>query len=189
MAYLQHLNFEYFIMQKKIVLIGYMGTGKSSIGKILSYKLTLPFIDLDNYISEKEKLSIPQLFLKKGTLYFRRKEKEYLIELLNSDKRFILSTGGGTPCYYDNMSAINTLSTSIFINTPLKILVERLKINKASRPLISHLDNTELTEFVAKHLFERNKFYHKAKIHITNKDSISTSVTTIIAKLEQFNAL
>jgi len=182
---LQSLNFEYFIMSKKIILIGYMGTGKSSIGKKLADKLNIPFIDLDEYISLKEKKTISQLFEIKGVLYFRKKEREYLNELLNNNNSFILATGGGTPCYYDNIEQINKYGISVLINTPLNKLVNRLAINKDSRPLISHLKDDELTEFIAKHLFERNNYYHQAQIHVNNDDDIDKTANNIIKELAQ----
>jgi shikimate kinase len=166
-------------MLTKIILLGYMGTGKSSIGKSLAKTFHQNFIDLDTYISEREQLSIPKIFETKGVLYFRKKEKEYLNELLHNKDSFILATGGGTPCYYDNIAQINKHGVSISINTPLNLLVNRLKKNKASRPLISHLDDEDLAEFVAKHLFERNTFYHQAQITVNNAKNIEETVNSI----------
>jgi len=185
---LQSLNFEYFIMSKKIVLIGYMGTGKSSIGKKLADKLNIPFIDLDEYISLKESSAISTIFETKGILYFRKKEREYLNELLNNKDDFILATGGGTPCYYDNIKQINNYGISILINTPLNILVNRLATNKDSRPLISHLKDEELTEFIAKHLFERNNYYHKAQLIVNNANSIEETATSIEKALKEITS-
>jgi shikimate kinase len=172
-------------MPTKIILLGYMGTGKSSIGKSLAKTLLLNFIDLDSYISNQEKLSIPKIFETKGVLYFRKKEKEYLNELLNNKENFILATGGGTPCYYNNIAKINKYGTSILINTPLNLLVNRLKENKANRPLISHLDDKDLTEFVAKHLFERNTFYQQAQVKVNNITSVEETVISIKKALKE----
>ena len=170
-------------MQKKIVLVGYMGTGKTSIGKKLAKELMIPFIDLDHYIEQKENKTINQLFKSKGELFFRKKEKAYLEALLNNTKSFVLATGGGTPCYYNNMKIITDNTISIFINTPLNKLVARLQKDKAERPLINHLNNEDLTEFIAKHLFERNQFYQQAMINYNNTTSINTIVTDLAKQI------
>ena len=171
-------------MQNKIVLVGYMGTGKSAIGNELSKLLNIDFIDLDGYIATQEASEIAAIFEEKGEFYFRKKEKEALEQLLNNNHNFILATGGGTPCYYNNMKLISKKSTSFFINTPLNILVERLSKDKSKRPLISHLNNDDLTEFIAKHLFERNQFYQEANYTIVNNKTINDVVKKIIALLE-----
>ncbi len=170
-------------MQNKIILVGYMGTGKSAIGKKLAKVLGIDFIDLDHYIEEKEEQEITTIFEKKGELYFRKVEKKYSEQLLSSNYNFILATGGGTPCYYNNMKFINEKSISFFINTPLNILVERLAKNKNQRPLIKHLNNDELMEFIAKHLFERNQFYQEANYAITNNTTVNDAVKEIIKLL------
>ena len=170
-------------MQKKIVLVGYMGTGKTSIGKKLADKLAIPFIDLDHYIENQEGIPINQLFKTKGALYFRKQEKIYLEKLLNDNKSFVLATGGGTPCYYNNMKKIIEHAVSVFINTPLNELVSRLQKEKAKRPLISHLTDVDLTEFVAKHLFERNQFYQQAKINYNNNTTIDTIVNDLAKQI------
>ena len=87
----------------KIVLIGYMASGKSTIGKILAKELNLSFIDLDHYISDREQMSIPEIFNQKGEIYFRKIETKCLLEVLEKEQEFILSLGGGTPCYGNNM--------------------------------------------------------------------------------------
>ena len=170
-------------MQNKIVLVGYMGTGKSAIGNELSKLLNIDFIDLDGYIATQEASEISTIFEEKGELYFRKKEKEALEQLLNSNRNFILATGGGTPCYYNSMKLISKKSISFFINTPLNILVERLTKDKSKRPLIKHLNNDDLMEFIAKHLFERNQFYQQANYAITNNTTVNDAVKEIIKLL------
>jgi len=170
-------------MQNKIVLVGYMGTGKSAIGNELSKLLNIDFIDLDGYIATQEASEIAAIFEEKGELYFRKKEKEALEQLLNSNRNFILATGGGTPCYYNNMKLISKKSSSFFINTPLNILAERLTKGKSKRPLIKHLNDDDLTKFIAKHLFERNQFYQKANYTITNNTTVNDAIKEIIKLL------
>ncbi|MDY7396608.1 shikimate kinase [Aureibaculum sp. 2210JD6-5] len=148
----------------KLVLLGYMASGKTTIGKILAKKLQIPFIDLDNYISEKENLSIPEIFKIKGEVYFRKKETQFLIELLKKDAEFILALGGGTPCYGNNMGIINKYANSFYLKSSLQNTYNLLskEENKKVRPLISEIPNENLKEFIAKHLFERNQFYEQA---------------------------
>ena len=148
----------------KIVLLGYMASGKTSIGKKLAKMLNVPFVDLDDLISEKEKLSIQNIFKIKGEIYFRKKEIESLNEILLQKDNFILAVGGGTPCYGSNISVINNNSTSIYLKSSLQSIYNRLsdKKKKQKRPLISEINNKELKEFIAKHLFERSPFYEQA---------------------------
>ncbi|MFY0604366.1 MAG: shikimate kinase [Flavobacteriaceae bacterium] len=166
----------------KIVLLGYMASGKTTIGKVLSEKLFLPLIDLDKYIAEKEKLSISDIFKNKGEIYFRKIEHQYLKELLSLKDKFILSLGGGTPCYAGNMDLIsqNEDVISIYLDANIPTIVERLKKGKKRRPLVASLSDEKLTEFVAKHLFERRNFYNLAnhRVSVTNK-SLSNVVTEI----------
>lgn len=152
----------------RIVLLGYMASGKSSIGKKLSKRLAVDFIDLDDYITEKEKMSISTIFNEKGEIYFRKIEHQYLKEILTTKDDFILSLGGGTPCYANNIEMINTANTtSIYLQGNVPTMVKRLIKKKAKRPLIASLGDEKIPEFVAKHLFERRFFYEQA--HITIK--------------------
>lgn len=150
-----------------------MGTGKSHISNILSTKLNFKLFDLDKEISNKLELSIPEIFEKYGEIFFRKAEKETLEEILNSENNCILSVGGGTPVYYENMKTINAQSVSIYLRTGVSTLTERLKKNKEKRPLIAKISDEDLPEFIAKHLFERNPYYSKAQ-YIVDTDNKST---------------
>lgn len=149
-----------------ISLVGYMGSGKSHVAKVLSQKLQLKIIDLDKEISIKNNLSISEIFAQRGEIYFRKQEKEILEEILATNNSGILSVGGGTPCFYNNMNTITQHSESFFLRTSVKTLSERLIPQKSKRPLIAHIQDGDLPEFIAKHLFERNAFYSKAKFTI-----------------------
>lgn len=166
----------------KVILLGYMTSGKTAVGKLLAKKLFLPFIDLDKYISEKEGMTISDIFKQRGEIYFRKIEHQYLKELLDSQEKFVLSLGGGTPCYAGNMDLIknDTSSTSIYLEASINTLVERLQRGKNKRPLVSDLSDEKLIEFVAKHLFERRNYYQQAahKVQVNDK-SLSTLVTEI----------
>ena len=163
----------------KIVLLGYMASGKSTIGREISKKLDMKFIDLDDYVSKRESRSISEIFKVKGEIYFRRIESLYLSEILNSKGNFILSLGGGTPCYSNNMELIlNSEASSIYIKTSIKTIVSRLTAEKSKRPLVADLENDKLTEFVAKHLFERRFFYEQATITMNTEDKSAEEITT-----------
>ena len=163
-----------------------MTSGKSFIGKTLAERLKLPFIDLDIYIEKKEKMTISRIFKSKGEVYFRTIESNYLREILKQEKNYILSLGGGTPCYASNMDVINaaTNSTSIYLKTSILTIIKRLIKEKNKRPLVQSLEENELKEFVAKHLFERSIYYNKANhtIETDNKDEnkISKEIITLL---------
>ena len=169
-----------------IVLIGYMGSGKSTIGKNLSKIINFDFIDLDDYIQKKENLTIPQIFERKGEIYFRKIEHLYLNELLQMDS-IILSLGGGTPTYGSNMDAILNAPhvQSMYLKCSIPNLVTRLRHGKSSRPLIAHLKNDEeLTEFIGKHLFERSFYYNQSRhALVTDDKSVEMITEEIIACL------
>lgn len=165
----------------KIILLGYMGSGKSTIGYSLSKSLNMPCIDLDEYIEDKENKTIKMIFSEHGEIYFRKKERFYLEELINKDDSFILALGGGTPCYYDNMDLINNSSQtkSIYLKTDIDTLVSRLSDEKSKRPIIAGFTSDELLkEFIAKHIFERSYFYTKAQ-HIVNNVTLDKSIKQI----------
>ena len=156
------------IINKKIVLLGYMGSGKSTIAKLLSKKLDLMNVDLDNYIEKKENKSIGNIFKISGELYFRRIENKYLKDLLDSDNYKIISIGGGTPCYSDNIELITERKCIIFyLRANVDTLADRLFSEKDKRPLISRIKfKKDLKTFISKHLFERNHFYLKSNFVI-----------------------
>ncbi|WP_290696839.1 shikimate kinase [Lacinutrix sp.] len=169
-----------------IILLGYMASGKSKIGKELAKILNYEFKDLDNVIEIEENKSVKDIFRDSGELYFRKKEKEYLDTLLKHSKNTIISLGGGTPCYYDTIdSLINNKSLkTVYLKVSIEVLVDRLKKEKSKRPLITKIETNELlAEFIGKHLFERSYYYNKAEIKINANDSVDTIVEDIILRL------
>jgi shikimate kinase len=168
----------------KIVLLGYMASGKSSIGKKIAKSMAMNFIDLDDYIIAHEKMSIADIFKKKGEVYFRLIEHQYLKEILSKDDNFILSLGGGTPCYANNMDEVNKGDTiSVYLNGSIPTMVKRLLKKKAERPLIASLGDEQIPEFVAKHLFERRFFYEQAKMTLKIDDKTKSEVAIALEKL------
>lgn len=153
-----------------IVLIGYMGSGKSTVGKVLARELEMDFIDFDDYIEAKESQSIPDIFKHKGEVYFRKKETFYLDELLDKKPNAVISLGGGTPCFGTNMETITASSPDVFyLKLSVDTLLNRLRPEKANRPLIKDIADEDLSDFIRKHLFERNYYYLKSP-HIVNVD-------------------
>jgi len=151
----------------KLVLIGYMGSGKSSVGRLLSQSLSYSFIDLDNWIAASEGVTISKLFLKKGELYFRKKEASSLSTILSENNNLVLSTGGGTPCYGTVMDDLNQTNevVTIYLKNDLETLTQRLFKEKDTRPLISHLESeVAVNDFIRKHLFERSYYYNQADV-------------------------
>ena len=160
----------------KLLLIGYMGSGKSFYGKKLAKKKDLAYIDLDQYIEEQENASIAQIFENKGEVYFRKKETKYLAELLKSGKDCVFALGGGTPCYSNNLEQIKSDNDciSVYLQKSVMDISKHLYAEKSTRPLIAHFSNEEdLVEYISKHLFERQAFYLQAdhRINLSQMDS------------------
>lgn len=144
----------------QVCVIGYMMSGKSTIGPLLAHKLSLPFEDLDEMISKEAQMSVQDLLRKKGELAFRKLERTELLKALGKEN--VLSLGGGTPCYYDNIDVLLKQSFVVYLQWSMKTLVNRLLEERASRPLLDGVSDEDLYEYVAKHVFDRRPFYEKA---------------------------
>lgn len=153
----------------RIILIGYMGAGKSTLGKHLAIKLGIPFIDSDKRIEEQEGLSIKEIFDQKGESYFRMKEVE-LINTLFTEKEFVLSTGGGLPCFNGLMDELNSLGNTIYLQHKNELLFGRLRSNNSKRPLLAELNDDELRAYIASKIEEREIYYTKAQIILKKED-------------------
>lgn len=164
----------------KISLLGYMGSGKTTIGRQLAASLQLNFLDLDELIEQNQGKSIHRIFTESGQIKFRKLEKQILDEVLTTEDDFVLALGGGTPAYFDNMDFINQNTTSVYLRADMGSLLERLKEEKDKRPLLSHLDPDELPEFLAKHLFERRNFYERADFVVDIKNKTISEITAQI---------
>jgi len=166
-----------------IILLGYMASGKSTIGKDLAGKINYKFIDLDKYIEDQEKQSISDLFETKGEIYFRKRETIILNEIINTNEKLVLSLGGGTPCYSDNMSKITNVGgvISIYLKTAIPTLAKRLEDETNKRPLIAHLEDKEaLIEFIGKHLFERVQYYNLSDLIVNTDHKTTTDIVSDI---------
>ena len=146
----------------RIFLIGYMGAGKTTLGKAFAREMGLTFVDLDWYIEERFHKSIRQLFTERGEDGFRELEKRMLHEAAEFED-VVISTGGGTPCFLDNMEYMNTMGDTIFLDVDIKVLFRRLKVAKQQRPLLVQKTDEELMAFITENLQKRLPFYTKAK--------------------------
>jgi len=169
-----------------VVLLGYMGCGKSTAGRLLAERLRLPFVDLDEYLTNKFGASIQKKKKKNGEIGFRKLEKIALDEILVNQKISVLSLGGGTPCYADNMqSVLQSTPHTFYLSPSVNILCNRLFPARSERPMISQLNTKkDLLEFISKHIFERKQFYEQANhpIYVCN-ESPKELVSQIIQKL------
>ena len=147
----------------KYFLVGYMACGKSRYGKEMAQRLGIRFIELDSYIVDRERYSIPEIFAARGEVRFRQLETRYLHEVCELYENFVLATGGGTPCYNDNMEYMNERGITIFLNTDLEIITNRLQHDRQKRPLIHGLNRDEIRAYVMAHFKQRESFYQLAQ--------------------------
>ncbi len=170
----------------RMYFIGFMGSGKSTLGKRIATKLNLNFIDLDAQIEEQEKASIAQLFEKYGEAEFRKIEQKHLHETKHLTN-IVIATGGGTPCFFDNLDWMNANGLTCYLYLPPKTLAQRLQTNKENRPLISKINEDKLEEFIATKLEERANFYRNAKIQMNVLRAKEKSLIHFLIKLKVVN--
>jgi shikimate kinase len=167
----------------RIFFVGFMGSGKTTHGRLLAEKLNYDFLDLDDYIEEKHKHSISSIIALVGEDGFRKVEKACLHEVLTRNN-IIISTGGGTPCFFDNMEIINNHGLSIFLKADTDILCKRLINCKTEyRPLIKGKSPEELKDYITKTLENRESFYSQAH-YILDAENITTDqIAEIVRKV------
>lgn len=155
----------------KVVLVGLPGSGKSTFGRQLAQELGFPFLDLDQQIEEKYLMKIPEIFSIYGEGKFRDWETETLSDLLGRESSFILASGGGAPCFNDNMDLINSKSVSVYLDVPLESISQRLQASKVqNRPMFQGLDQGEIILKLKSLLVSREYFYNQAKIKLSGED-------------------
>lgn len=150
----------------KVFLTGFMGCGKTHWGRVLSHKLSIPFFDLDEKIVEHTGKSIAQLFEEKGEEHFRLLEKEVLYILTESHESFVMATGGGTPCFYNNIDYLKKNGIVVWLNCSMDCLYRRLVKEKDKRPLIRDVSDDQLKAFITKKFSTRQIFYQQADVII-----------------------
>ena len=154
----------------RLYLIGYMGCGKSTIGRKIARFAHLDFVDTDSLIEQRENATVADVMTYHGEEYFRRLESRYLHEVCELYGDFILSCGGGTPCFNNNMDYMNSQGVTIFINPSIDTIVKRLIRGKWKRPLVAKLSDDEIRDYVEKHLAQRMPYYSQAQEQITNEE-------------------
>lgn len=167
----------------RIFLIGYMGAGKTTLGKAFSRELGLTFIDLDWYIEERFHKTVQQLFSERGEQGFRELERKMLHEVAEFED-VVISAGGGTPCFFDNMDYMNACGDTVFLQVEPEVLFRRLKVAKQQRPLLANKSDEELMNFICEALQKRHPFYSQAKLlfradELEDKSQIQTSVDSL----------
>ena len=150
-------------IMRRIFLIGYMGSGKTTIGKSLSKAMGLQFVDVDLFIENRHRKTVGQLFAEKGETTFREIERRALEEIAGFED-IIISTGGGAPCFFDNMALMNSLGTTVYLKVSETELANRLILVKQNRPLIKDKNREELEIFISESLQKRESFYNQAKL-------------------------
>lgn len=156
--------------EQAVFLLGFMGSGKTYWGKRLAERLERPFLDLDSMVEEKAGKSIASIFSNLGESGFRNLEREVLHAVLQYPAA-IVATGGGTPCFFDNLDWINAHGKSIYLKTPASVLAERLKQETGIRPLLSGIQATDLQIFIAEKVMEREPFYLQAQYILEQEDN------------------
>lgn len=164
----------------RIFLTGYMGAGKTTLGKAFARELGLSFIDLDWYIESRFHKTIPQLFAERGEDGFRRVEQNMLHEV-GEFENVVISTGGGTPCFFDNMDYMNVQGQTVFLDVDVETLFRRLRVATQQRPILRGKSEEELRVFIEKALADRSLYYTKARYRfdgsqLENREQIADSV-------------
>ena len=163
----------------RIFLIGYMGCGKSRWGKVIAEHYGFRFIDLDTHIEERENATIPEIFSKHEETGFRLIEHEAL-ESIRGEENVIIATGGGAPCFHNNMEIMNNLGTTLFIECSPLLLQDRISNSDNERPLVMNLSQEELLNYIIRHLKNRMPFYEQSHYKLVSGDLEIESFTTIL---------
>lgn len=164
---------------KPIFLIGYMGSGKTTIGRALARHYGLEHIDLDWRIEQRFHQKISDMFAEIGEDGFRQRERNMLLEVMEIED-VVVSVGGGTPCFFDNMELMNAAGTTIYLKCDIPILVERIMRSQNKRPIVANKTKEELEKFLATHLLERESFYMQAQQLCNADDLRHESITSLL---------
>ena len=169
-----------------IFLIGFMGSGKSTIGRLLATKQGINFIDVDQVIEEKYKKSIGEIFAIEGETRFREIEHNTLQNNLDNNISSVVSVGGGLPCFHENMDLMNSKGITVYLKMSAEAIYSRLvalsEQSRALRPLIANKSNEELKVYISETLIKREPFYNQAKLVISNENS---DVSLCVSRIKQ----
>ncbi len=165
--------------KKVIFLVGFMGAGKSSVGKFLSVLLGFDFIDSDSFIEKNEGLSIDAIVKMHSWDYFREREAEW-VDKLDPSSTYVCATGGGLPCFHDNLDKMLQMGTVIYLECSNDVLFERISNQNANRPLLSALSGDELKEFIAATIADRVPYYSRANMTINGNGSVEAIAKQLV---------
>ncbi|MDR2139685.1 MAG: shikimate kinase [Tannerella sp.] len=170
---------------RRIFLIGYMGAGKTTLGKALSRQMNLSFIDTDHFIEEHYHQTIRRIFEEKGEDGFREIERKTLREVSEFEDA-VISTGGGTPCFHGNMAFMNMAGTTVYLKLSVDEIVKRTEPCRDTRPVLKNRSGEELRQYIAASLSERSRYYEQADI-VLPVDTVNTGADTnvLITRLEK----
>ena len=170
---------------RRIIIVGYMGAGKTTVGHSLAKELGMQFYDLDWYIEGRMRKTVPQLFAERGEDGFRQVERTMLHEAAEFED-IILSCGGGTPCFFDNMDYINSQGETVYLKASPEVLAAHLKMGKVRRPLLEGKSQDEKLDFIKEQLAQREQYYLKAK-HVLDVDLLDNyeKIKISMAKLRE----
>ncbi|MDX2361556.1 MAG: shikimate kinase [Crocinitomicaceae bacterium] len=168
---------------RRVILIGFMGSGKTTLGKELATRMNIPFFDSDEEIERAHLKTVGEIFGTYGESRFREMETGF-IDAMHEEDEFILSTGGGMPCFDKNMEDLNKLGTTFYLERSPKELAHRLRHAKTQRPLISGLSDEDLVTFIEDKLSEREEYYKRANFVLTREEQKVTEIERLINLLE-----
>lgn len=166
----------------RIYLWGFMGSGKTTVGKELAKRLQFTFVDLDERLESLERMNVSDIFSQKGQGYFRKLEQDTLRELSIANERIVVATGGGTPCYFDNAEIMNNSGLTVYLEVSPKAIKKRLSDQEiSSRPLLGNLDWLEIMDLYK----ERQIFYSTAEIKVSNEQDVTYCIHKILEQIDR----
>lgn len=170
---------------KCVILLGYMCAGKTTVGKRLAKALNRTFYDLDWYIEERYHKRVPEIFAEDGEAVFRDLERRMLHEVAEFEN-VVLACGGGTPCFFDNMSYMNRVADTVYMKASVDTLMQHLSVSRGERPLLKDKTDDELRDFITRQLAKRSPYYEQAK-YVHNIDVLSSfdEVETVVQQLRE----
>lgn len=169
---------------QRIILIGFMGSGKTTLGKKLANRLGIPFYDSDEEIEKGVLLSVGEIFANYGEARFREIETEFLEDFIKNEEDFVLATGGGMPCFHHNMELLNKMGTTFYLERSPKELAHRLKNAKAHRPLLSGMNEEDLLHFIEDRIAEREDYYKQSAFILSREEQTVDQILEFIRLLQ-----